>query len=43
MRTLLAFGLIVCVLMEPWGDGCVRRHADFISFRADSLCVGAVG
>ena len=61
MRTSLAFGLTVCVLgpwgdgcirqhadfvsfrvLEPWGDGCVR-HADFVSFRADSLCVGAMG
>ena len=43
MRTSLPFVLTVCVL-EPWGDGCVRQHADFVSFRADSLCVnGAVG
>ena len=42
MRTSLAFVLTVCVL-GPWGDGCVRQHADFVSFRADSLCVGAMG
>ena len=42
MRTSLAFGPTVCVL-GPWGDRCVRRHADFVSFRANSLCVGAMG
>ena len=39
MRTSLAFGLTVCVL-EPWGDGCVRQHADFVTFWADRLSVG---
>ena len=42
MWTSLAFGLTVCVL-RPWGDRCMRQHADFVSFRADSLCVGAMG
>ena len=42
MWTSLAFGPTVCVL-GPWGDRCVRRHVDFVSFRADSLCVEAMG
>ena len=35
MRTSLAFGLAVCI-----GGGGVSQHADFVSLRAGSLCVG---
>ena len=38
MRTLLVFGLAVCVLV-----GGVNQYADFVSLRAGSLCVGREG